>query len=41
MAEQVTKIEIFSGFLAAGKTTMIKKLIKEALQVQKIVLIEN
>ena len=32
MAEQVTKIDIFSGFLGAGKTTLIKKLIKEAFQ---------
>ena len=41
MAEQVTKIDIFSGFLGAGKTTLIKKLIKEAFQCEKIVLIEN
>ena len=41
MAEQVTKIDIFSGFLGAGKTTLIKKLIKEAFQGEKIVLIEN
>ena len=40
-AEQVTKIDIFSGFLGAGKTTLIKKLIKEAFQGEKIVLIEN
>ena len=38
---QVTKIDIISGFLGAGKTTLIKKLIAEALQGQKIVLIEN
>ena len=41
MAEQVTKIDIFSGFLGAGKTTLIKKIIKEAFQGEKIVLIEN
>ena len=41
MVEQVTKIDIFSGFLGAGKTTLIKKLIKEAFQGEKIVLIEN
>jgi len=35
------KIDIFSGFLGAGKTTLIKKLIKEAYQGEKIVLIEN
>ena len=37
----MTKIDIFSGFLGAGKTTLIKKLLKEALHGQKIVLIEN
>ena len=37
----MTKITIFSGFLGAGKTTLIKKLIKEAFQGEKIVLIEN
>ena len=37
----MTKIDIISGFLGAGKTTLIKKLIKEALSGQKIVLIEN
>ena len=37
----MTKIDIFSGFLGAGKTTLIKKLIKEAYAGQKIVLIEN
>ena len=41
MGEQETKIDIFSGFLGAGKTTLIKKLIKEAFQGEKIVLIEN
>ena len=37
----MTKVDIFSGFLGAGKTTLIKKLIKEAYQGQKLVLIEN
>ena len=37
----MTKIDIFSGFLGAGKTTLIKKLISEALQGEKLVLIEN
>ena len=37
----MTKIDIFSGFLGAGKTTLIKKLIKEAYDKGKIVLIEN
>ena len=37
----VTKIDIISGFLGAGKTTLIKKLLKEALNGQKVVLIEN
>lgn len=37
----MTKIDIFSGFLGAGKTTLIRKLIKEAYAGQKIVLIEN
>ena len=41
MAEQVTKIDIFSGFLGAGKTTLIKKLITEAFAGQQVVLIEN
>ena len=36
-----TKIDIFSGFLGAGKTTLIRKLIKEAYGNQKIVIIEN
>ncbi len=35
------KTDIFSGFLGAGKTTLIKKLIKEAYQGEKVVLIEN
>ena len=37
----MTKIDIFSGFLGAGKTTLIKKLLKEALAGEKVVLIEN
>lgn len=37
----MTKIDIFSGFLGAGKTTLIRKLIQEAYAGQKIVLIEN
>ena len=41
MAEKHTKIDIFSGFLGAGKTTLIKKLIKEAFGGEKLVLIEN
>ncbi len=36
-----TKIDIFSGFLGAGKTTLIRKLVKEAYSNQKIVIIEN
>ena len=36
-----TKVDIFSGFLGAGKTTLIKKLIAEAYQGQQLVLIEN
>ena len=35
------KIDIFSGFLGAGKTTLIKKLLQEAYQGEKVVLIEN
>ena len=38
---RMTKIDIFSGFLGAGKTTLIKKLIEEAFQGEKLVLIEN
>ena len=38
---KMTKIDIFSGFLGAGKTTLIKKLIKEAYNNEKVVLIEN
>lgn len=37
----MTKIDIFSGFLGAGKTTLIKKLIKEAYAGERLVLIEN
>ena len=37
----MTKIDIISGFLGAGKTTLIKKLIQEALQGEKLMLIEN
>lgn len=37
----MTKIDIISGFLGAGKTTLIKKLIQEAFQGEKLVLIEN
>ena len=41
MAENKTKIDIFSGFLGAGKTTLIKKLIQECFVGERIVLIEN
>ena len=37
----MTKIDIFSGFLGAGKTTLIRKLIQEACKGEKLVLIEN
>ena len=37
----MTKIDVFSGFLGAGKTTLIKKLIREAYAGEKLVLIEN
>ena len=37
----MTKIDILSGFLGAGKTTLIKKLIADVFAGQKIVLIEN
>ena len=37
----MTKIDVFSGFLGAGKTTLIKKLLKEALKDEQVVLIEN
>ena len=39
--QKTTKIDIFSGFLGAGKTTLIKKLIAEAFKGEQIVLIEN
>lgn len=38
---EMTKIDIYSGFLGAGKTTLIKKMIQEAYSGQKLVLIEN
>lgn len=37
----MTKIDIISGFLGAGKTTFIKKMLEEVFQGEKIVLIEN
>ena len=37
----MTKIDIYSGFLGAGKTTLIKKLLKEAFKGEQVVLIEN
>ncbi len=37
----MTKIDVFSGFLGAGKTTLIRKLIKEGYKGEKLVLIEN
>ena len=37
----MTKIDVYSGFLGAGKTTLIKKMISEAYKGQKLVLIEN
>ena len=37
----MTKVNVISGFLGAGKTTLIKKLLDEALRGEKIVLIEN
>lgn len=41
MKKEMTNIDIFSGFLGAGKTTLIRKLIQEAYKGEKIVLIEN
>ena len=41
MTKTMTKIDIISGFLGAGKTTLIKKLLSEAFQGEKLVLIEN
>ena len=40
-ADQMAKVDIFSGFLGAGKTTLIKKLISEGYDTKNIVLIEN
>ena len=37
----MTKIDIISGFLGAGKTTLIKKLLSEAFTGEQVVLIEN
>ena len=37
----MTKVDIISGFLGAGKTTLIKLLLKDALQDEQVVLIEN
>ena len=37
----MTKIDIISGFLGAGKTTFIKKMLDEVFQGEKLVLIEN
>ena len=37
----MTKIDIISGFLGAGKTTLIKRLLADALKGEKVVLIEN
>ena len=37
----MTKIDIVSGFLGAGKTTFIQRLLDEALKTEKVVLIEN
>ena len=39
--ETMAKIDIISGFLGAGKTTLIKKLIAEAFEGEKLVFIEN
>ena len=40
-SEKMTKIDIISGFLGAGKTTFIKKMLDEVFAGEKIVLIEN
>lgn len=37
----MTKIDIVSGFLGAGKTTLIKKLLEEKFSTEKVVIIEN
>ena len=41
MVFEMTKIDIISGFLGAGKTTLIKKLLSEAFAGEQVVLIEN
>ena len=41
MVDTMTKIDIYSGFLGAGKTTLIKKMLSEAYVGEKVVLIEN
>lgn len=38
---KMAKVDIISGFLGAGKTTLIKKLLNESLKDEKLVLIEN
>ena len=37
----MTKIDIVSGFLGAGKTTLIKKMLEEVFKDEKVVLVEN
>jgi len=37
----MARIDIISGFLGAGKTTLIKKLLKESFSTEKVVLVEN
>ena len=37
----MTKVDVISGFLGAGKTTLIQKLIKDVFAGQKVVLVEN
>ena len=37
----MVKVNVISGFLGAGKTTLIKKLLSEALKGQKVILLEN
>ncbi len=41
ITENMTKIDLYSGFLGAGKTTLIKKMLEEAYKGEKVVLIEN
>ena len=41
MEDNMTKVDIISGFLGAGKTTLIAKLLKEGLAGEQVVLIEN